>query len=400
MRLSRSRFMAIAALTASLACGGDSTGVDDTPTVDLSGDWIFEEWLDDPALDLSCRDVAAVKATQTGSTYSASGHQAGECTVGNTAPQSFFDAVAMTGTVSGKALRFQIPPCPYSGSANANPADRISGSISCDFTEQGVRFSLRGQWRMRRAGLPPGSGAVDTDPPTLNGVVIGSLVVGVGDMIQLQVSADDAFGVMWVGYRFSGANGPADSVAVAAVNGFHQFNIPVTLAMTGSRSLTAFARDLAGLEGTAPAGTLNIGIPPTVSAAAAAPVLFLDEPHHILVHVTDDQQVARIGYRFLTLVGAFTSDSIWVSGTDVTDTLTPQVGPPGTFPVEIFARDQLGLSALDTIQLAIANTGGMPLGSVSDTIYGVGENLALRVVAPTGDGALAWIGYRLGGVAG
>ena len=295
-------------------------------------------------------------------------------------------------------LAYDVGSCHYSGRAHGTPTDSAAGAVTCHAQEQGVTLDLRGHWRIRPAGLPPVSGGVDTLPPSVLGTVPGSQAIVAGDTIRLQVGATDNFGPMWVGYRFSGSHEAADSLWVDGNQTQVTFDVPADSAWVNPpHTFTVFARDLVGWEATAPVTGLVVGIPPTLTATTTATNYFLNEPLRLVVHAADDQAVARIGYRILEFVGSGLEDSLSVSGSSVIDTLDLADVVIGSLAIEVFARDGLGLTVLDTAMVVVSSQYLLASGTTGDSLYGVGETLSLRVRAGAGDGALAWLGWRLGG---
>ena len=385
---------------ASLSCGGGDALAPKPPAVDLSGDWIFEETVGDPGRGVTCADVATVTVTQTGADLSAKAYQLGSCEVSGGPSDQFADSIALTGTVSGTDVTFRIEPCPYRGRAYGNPPDSAAGTITCRIQQQGVTLNLGGHWRVRPAGAPPTGGGVDSVPPNLSGSIIGANVIAVGDSLHVLVDGSDAYGLSWLGYQVSGPGGRRDSAKVTGFFNQAAFAFRAEAAWVATlATLTLFARDVVGHVATKPLTGFAVGFRPTVSAAATASAYFFTEPLRIVVHADDDQAVARIGFRTLGIIGPGTQDSVPVSGNSVVDTLHP-TSYPGNLAIEIFARDQLGLTALDTVQSVVAPGYLTAFGSIGDTIYGVGETMAVTAQADPGSGALAWLGWRLGGPVG
>ncbi|HSE68098.1 MAG TPA: hypothetical protein VLB12_14010, partial [Gemmatimonadales bacterium] len=384
-------------LLASLSCGGGDGVGPNSPTVDLSGDWIFEETLSDPQYDITCSDVATVTVTQTGAALSANAYQLGSCEAPGVPSEQFEGAISLTGTVSGTDVNFRIEPCPYRGRVYGDPPDSAAGTITCRLQQQGVTLNLRGHWLVRQGGVPPAHGGVDSVPPEVSVTINGPTVIAAGDSLHVTEQGSDAFGVAWLGYQIDGPSGLRDSTKVAGFFGQSEFAVRAESAWVATPpTISFFARDVAGHLTTMPLTGLTVGFRPTLSATTAATAYFANDSFGVVVHAEDDQALARIGFRVLGIIGPGVEDSVAVSGKSVIDTLQPMVYP-GDLTIEIFARDQIGLTALDTVQVVVAPNYLDAFGTVGDTIYGVGEAMSVTANADPGGGALAWLGWRLGG---
>jgi hypothetical protein len=387
-------------LIASLSCGGGDQMAPIPPGVDLSGDWIFEETVSDQNYGVTCSDVATVTVTQTGGALSAKAYQLGSCETAGGPSDQFADSIALTGTVSGTEVAFRIEPCPYRGRAYGDPPDSAAGTLTCRIQQQGLALNLSGHWRVRPAGAPPARGGVDSVPPNVSVNINGPRVIAAGDSLHILVDGSDAFGLSWLGYQVSGPAGRRDSAKVTGFYNQTEFAIRAESAWVATpATVTLFARDVVGNVGTLPLTGFTVGFRPTLSASATASAYFFNEPVLIVVHADDDQAIARIGYRMLGYSGPGTEDSVVVVGKSVVDTLRP-TAYPFNLAIEVFARDQLGLTALDTVHVSVAPGYLGASGSTSDTIYGVGETIAVTAQADPGGGALTWLGWRLGGPVG
>ena len=135
------------------ACGDSGTSLGPT-SFDVSGDWYWEESLQDPALSLACFDSGGIAVTQDGPRLTAAGQQNGYCS-GPAGTSPFGAPFAMTaGTIAGTTARFRIEPCPYQGTLHGIAPDSLTGTITCTARVQNTVVHLTGTWRFLR-NRPP-----------------------------------------------------------------------------------------------------------------------------------------------------------------------------------------------------------------------------------------------------
>jgi hypothetical protein len=235
----RRQLRLLLALALAWACGGDrALG---PTTFDVSGDWYWEEALQDANIAVFCFDSGGVSVTQNGPHYTATGAVSGYCSGPGGSSSFTGEAFSVSdGTIDGTITRFHVDPCPYQGTMIGTIPDSVTGTVSCTLNVPGGRVRLSGTWRLLRE-------RPDNSPPQLFGSISGntfSLVFFlVGDTLRISVSAHDDRGLRYVGYRLSGAMTGGDSIATTDTVLAHVFTIPITALMAGTSTITYFARD-------------------------------------------------------------------------------------------------------------------------------------------------------------
>ena len=104
----------------------------------------------------------------------------------------------------------------------------------------------------------PAIHTVDEVPPTVFYGLTGAAVVVPADTISISVSAHDAAGVRWLGYRLGPPANRSDSVSVSDTVALHTFKVTPGQSAVGTSTLTAFAVDRGGNQGVSGAGSLTV----------------------------------------------------------------------------------------------------------------------------------------------
>ena len=147
------RYLGLSALALLVQCGDG--GVDPPPPIDGVPTWNGTESVSDPALQVSCTDLATLGFTQSGTTFTGSLTLSGIC---NT-PNGLVDNSGTYAISGGKLtntngptskISFRVagtPDCDYQGTLTvAQGGGSANGSVRC--TGSGV--SATGSWDMAR----------------------------------------------------------------------------------------------------------------------------------------------------------------------------------------------------------------------------------------------------------
>lgn len=197
-----------------------------TVVIDAAGEWNFTEQLIDQVDGITCGDTGSYVFTQNGSDIGGKKAHVGTCigpgmSYDNTLwPTSL--ANGQLGTrFSSAPISFELGPasCRYEGSVTSVPAEKLSGTYSCQ--------NFGGTWQAIRGGAPVASVEVRSAVKTV-----------VGGVVQLVSVLRDAAGhVLDRAVAWSSDN---SSVAVVSDNGL------VTLAAAGSARITATSEGTSG----------------------------------------------------------------------------------------------------------------------------------------------------------
>jgi hypothetical protein len=149
------RRLASAALLAALfGCGaGDNTA---PPALSLSGTWRQSGDLHDATTGDSHIHLGTFALQQSADQFSGTGSQSGVCNTGATEytgpladPSEF---AVTTGKLTDRTVTFQRDICDYQGSFVEGKSNRITGTMTCAYSRNGVDYVFAGQWQADRIG--------------------------------------------------------------------------------------------------------------------------------------------------------------------------------------------------------------------------------------------------------
>lgn len=141
--------VAVLAVVALVACGGDSTGP--AAPISIGGVWQFSDNISSTALGISCANTGPVSVAQTGANFSGSSNVHQVCTDGVGGVVTGDAVVAVTGgQISGSSVSFQTDGCQYTGHVSGSPANAMSGQESCTFAFGGTNYLFTGPWQASR----------------------------------------------------------------------------------------------------------------------------------------------------------------------------------------------------------------------------------------------------------
>ena len=139
------RFAFVLALAVLLPSCNDDSGPAG-PVPDFAGTFLLRYTMGNAALEITCAARGTATVNQSGSTFTGTYEQTGECT-GPGASEDFSGAGLITGgSVSGTRVQFDVEECRYQGTLVGNPANGASGDVHCSFSEDGFSFELDGDW--------------------------------------------------------------------------------------------------------------------------------------------------------------------------------------------------------------------------------------------------------------
>jgi hypothetical protein len=120
----------------------------------LSGNWWQSGHLTDAVNGVSHVHEGYFYLNQSGVEFAGSGQQSGLChNTGGNYEGPLADTTAFTvsaGVVSGQQISFKTNLCQYSGGfENGNP-NRITGTATCGYVENGIAYSFSGGWQANR----------------------------------------------------------------------------------------------------------------------------------------------------------------------------------------------------------------------------------------------------------
>ena len=137
-------------LSLAAACGGDSTGPNDSPA-NLAGVWSLEADISNGSLQVSCVITGIVALTQSGNQFNGqASNPAGLCTAPGQSESFTADGPLTGGAIDGADVSYTDGICSYSGRMSGNPVNRIQGDVSCDFPIQGTNVPMSGSWQLSR----------------------------------------------------------------------------------------------------------------------------------------------------------------------------------------------------------------------------------------------------------
>ena len=155
---------------------GASTGV--IKTVSVVGVWDWTERIS-PSGGYTCSDTGSYAFAQVGPSFTGTSDQVGTCSgSGNVIDNARSDLLSGGLVYAGDSVRFAVATCVYHGVVSGDPADSISGVVTCDTLTR-----PQGTWQAHPGG-PPATVTVSPD----------SLRQLVGDSARLAVVLRDAAG--------------------------------------------------------------------------------------------------------------------------------------------------------------------------------------------------------------
>ncbi|MEP6572685.1 MAG: hypothetical protein ABJD11_08315 [Gemmatimonadota bacterium] len=143
--------VSLALLTLSAACRNDTTA---PPSTSLTGTWRQSGDLRDLAHNQSHIHLGTFTFAQAGTSFSGSGQQEGICHnaagdyTGPLADPAPFPVSG--GQVDETSVSFDAGICHYQGTFEHGNRNRITGTGTCHYTDQGVDYTFAGQWQADR----------------------------------------------------------------------------------------------------------------------------------------------------------------------------------------------------------------------------------------------------------
>ncbi|MEO8636603.1 MAG: hypothetical protein ABI587_15105 [Gemmatimonadales bacterium] len=148
------RLASVALLAALAACGAGDTNA--PPSLSLSGTWRQSGDLHDATTGDSHIHLGTFALQQAADQFSGTGTQSGICnstTSQYTGPLADPSEFAVTaGTLTDRLVTFKRDICTYQGSFVEGKSNRITGTMTCAYTLNGVDYSFAGQWQADRIG--------------------------------------------------------------------------------------------------------------------------------------------------------------------------------------------------------------------------------------------------------
>ncbi len=149
------RLFAPAVLLVTLAaCAAGDTGA--PPSLSLSGTWRQSGDLHDATTGDSHIHLGTFDLRQAADQFGGTGAQTGIC---NTATTQYTGPLAdptefavTTGRLTDRLVSFRRDICAYQGSFANGRSDRITGTMTCAYTSNGVDYVFSGQWQADRIG--------------------------------------------------------------------------------------------------------------------------------------------------------------------------------------------------------------------------------------------------------
>jgi len=145
------RRLVLPALLVVAACSGsDNTGPE---RLTMNGTWRQSGDLRDAGTGDSHIHLGTFALAQQGDDFSGTGEQSGVCThVSSTYTGPLADPTpfAVSGRLTGRDVRFQSDICEYQGSFVEGRNNRITGTATCRYTQNGVDYVFAGQWQADR----------------------------------------------------------------------------------------------------------------------------------------------------------------------------------------------------------------------------------------------------------
>ena len=116
------------------------------PTPDFAGTFLFKAEMADAEHDITCTADGTANIGQSGSTFSGTFTQTGECVgPGGSADNSGSGPIS-AGRLVGNTMSFEVPSCRYEGTLAGDPPSGASGELTCSILEEGERFDFVGDW--------------------------------------------------------------------------------------------------------------------------------------------------------------------------------------------------------------------------------------------------------------
>jgi len=140
----------ILAISLSAACGGSDSSGPSTP-VDISGGWNIFGSISNSTLQVSCNAGGTMVLSQTGGQFSGYGTNTTTCS-GPGGSSTDQDATSYSGgKVSGNQVSFfDDGGCKFTGAATGDPANAMSGNVSCTMALNGTFYKFTGPWNASR----------------------------------------------------------------------------------------------------------------------------------------------------------------------------------------------------------------------------------------------------------
>ena len=143
------RSIALSLCLLMIGCGGgDSTGPDNGPALNLTGTWTFSGNFSNAELSTSCSGTGTATITHSGSSITGNVVQEGSCNN----PGGFVDNSGtlqlVGGQLNGNNVSFQMTNCSYTGTVSGS--NQMTGSVTCQEAILGQNYTFTGEWQAGR----------------------------------------------------------------------------------------------------------------------------------------------------------------------------------------------------------------------------------------------------------
>ncbi len=275
-----------------LACSSDSSNPLGPPPpagFSATGDWTYTTQLADKKDGITCAISGLMHLRQSGSALAGSAFENVVCQ-GNGVASDTATTTINSGTLSGTAVAMDVGGCSWTGQVYMDgTTTKASGSVSCN--AQSIK--LTGSFTAVFVG--------DVTPPAVMGDLVypqSDNIAVPGDHVSVEIDATDNVTLRWMGYEAGAPLNTRDSVAVTGASA--HASLSIIAPVSGPVAITFFARDSAGLVGTAgtPLGVLAgyVRRPTAVLPLAAAVQDIAIDSAHALAYLAlaNQRQIAVV----------------------------------------------------------------------------------------------------------
>lgn len=132
-------------------CGCTGEKVVAPAPLTMDGQWRQSGDLRDAVSGDSHIHIGSFTIAQSGSAFSGSGTQTGDCVTPGaahyTGPLADPTPFSIRGTLADRTVTFSRDICDFTGTFVAGRSDRITGTATCRYVENGVTRTFSGQWQ-------------------------------------------------------------------------------------------------------------------------------------------------------------------------------------------------------------------------------------------------------------
>lgn len=163
----------IAPLLILASCDDDSGPAE--PPAEFGGVYLLRYTLNNDPLEISCSATGTSTILQSGSTFTGTFAQTGECTSPVGSEDFSGEGLITNGSVSGTQVHFEVEECRFDGTVVGTPPNGGSGDVRCTFADDGLTFEMEGNWAVTEGVA---SVTISPDP----------VMLPVGESVQLSAA--------------------------------------------------------------------------------------------------------------------------------------------------------------------------------------------------------------------